>query len=154
MPGKLGATIRGLFQRRKVARELDEEVRFHLEMEVRANLTRGMSADAARRHALLQFGGVDQTKEAVHDVRATWLDSVWQDIRFTWRTLRRSPAFSIAVVATLALGIGANSAIFSVIQALLLRPFPYPNPDRLFVIEEQSRLFRGDATFATYNAWQ
>ncbi len=154
MPTKLGTTIRGLFQRRKVARELDEEVRFHLEMEARANLARGMSPAAARRQALLQFGGVDQTKEAVRDVRATWLDSVWQDVRFAWRTLRHSPGFSVAVLATLALGIGANAAIFSVIQAVLLRPFPYPNPDRLFVIKEQSRLFRGYATFATYNAWQ
>jgi len=133
----LRTTIRGLFQRRRVARELDEEVQFHLEMEYQANLARGMSPAAGRHHALLQLGGMDQTKEAVRDIRATWLDSVWQDLRFAWRTLCRAPSYSIGALATLALGIGTTTAMFSVADAVALKPLPYHRQDRLVGIHSR-----------------
>jgi predicted permease len=118
-------------RRRDLDREVDAELAFHLDMQTQANIARGMAADEARRAAMYAFGGVDQTREAVRDARWTWLDSTWQDVRYAFRTLRRSPGFAVTAIMTLALGIGANDAIFSVVDAALYRPLPYKDPDRL-----------------------
>jgi predicted permease len=111
---------------------MDQEMRFHLEMEVEANLRRGMPLRQARREALLRFGGVERFKERARDERGgRVLDDLSQDLRFTLRKLRRSPGFALVVLLTLALGIGANTAIFTLVDSILLRPLPFPAPDRL-----------------------
>jgi len=131
---RLMARLEALAGGRDVDRELDDEVRFHVEMQTQKNVQAGMSPTEARRAALLKFGGVEQTREAARDTRKLWLDSIWQDLRFGLRGLRRNPGFTAAVVLTLGLGIGANSAIFSVVNGLMLRPLPVRDADRLTVL--------------------
>lgn len=123
-------TIRELRQRRRANREVDEELRFHIEMEIQANIARGLSPIEARRQALADLGGVAQTKEAVREVRASWIDSVAQDVRFAVRVLHRGGT-GWAAVAMLALAIGITTAMFTVVDALLLRPAPFENPEQL-----------------------
>ncbi len=131
MRDRLFARLRGLLTRRRARREADEELTFHVEQETAANIARGFSPDEARRLALRDLGGVTQTREAIHDVRTLGIEAVWRDARHAVRSLRRTPAFTVSALATLALVIGANGAIFSLADAVLLRPLPYPNPERL-----------------------
>ena len=127
------------FRRRERESELDEEIRFHLEKEIEKNLARGLSSAAARREAMLAFGGVEKTKEEVRDVSwRTLLESVARDIRYGLRSLAKNRAFSIAAVATLALGIGANTAIFSVVHGVLLQSLPYGGGDRLVRLRQDA----------------
>src|SRR5262249_20067117 len=122
----------GLFLKRRLERELEEEIRSHLEMQIEDNLRQGMSPEDARRVARLRFGGVEQVKEAYRDKsRLGWIESLWQDLRYAIRTLFRNPIFSVVAMLTLAIGIGSTTAIFSVVHALLLKPLPYPDSDRL-----------------------
>ncbi len=123
--------LRGLWQRRRVAREMDDELNFHLEMEIQSHIARGTSPIEARRLALRDLGGVDQTKEAIRDVRATWADSLWQDLRYAFRSLRRRPGTGVAAIGMLGLGIGITTAMFTVVDALILRPVPFRAPDEL-----------------------
>jgi predicted permease len=123
------AGIFGFFRR---DRELDEEIRFHLDAAAASHERRGLAPDAARRAALRDFGGLTQMKEAYRDQRGLpALETLLRDVRYGLRTLRRAPTFSAAALLTMALGIGANTAIFSVVQGVLLRPLPYPQPERL-----------------------
>jgi predicted permease len=121
-------------------RQLDSELRFHFDQLVAEYVRQGISEAQARRKARQEFGGIEQVKEECRDARGTlWLDSTLQDIRFSLRTLRKSPALAIAVVGTLALGIGANTAIFSVLNGVLLRSLPYPDADRLIALSEGTK---------------
>ena len=124
--------FRSLLRRERMERELDKEFRFHLEQQTEENLARGMPPAEARSAALRMLGGVTQIQEECRDMRRTNLiEDVLGDLRYATRTFARSPGFTAVIVLTMALAIGATSAIFSVIDGVLLRSLPYPRPDRL-----------------------
>src|SRR5262249_59766501 len=114
---------------------MDAEMRFHLTMETAKNIRRGMSEEEARRAALRSFGGVEQAKEAYRDLsRFRLVEELWQDVRFSARLLLKQPSFLAVAVLTLALGIGANTAIFTVVNGVLVRSLPYRDPSQLVVL--------------------
>lgn len=129
-----------LFRAHSLDRELDEELRSHLAHAIEENLRNGMSHREARRAALLHFGGVGQTREAYRTQRGLpWIDAMGFDLRYAFRQLRKSPGFTLTVVLTLTLGIGAVTAVFSVVQGVLLRPYPFHDPSRVVVLRETVR---------------
>jgi putative ABC transport system permease protein len=131
--------LRLLARRAAADRELDEEIRLHLDLETEKNIRAGLSPDEARRRAVLAFGGVAATREAHHEARGvSWLEDAAADARHALRAFRRSPALAGAAVVTLALGIGANTAIFSAVNAVILRPLPYPEAARLVSLGEDN----------------
>lgn len=124
--------FRSLFRREAVERELDEELRYHLERKIEESIAQGVKPENARYAALRAMQGLEQRKEECRDMRRTnHIESVIQDFRFGVRMLAKTPGFTAMVVLTLALGIGANTAIFSVVNVVLLQPLPYPDPDRI-----------------------
>ena len=124
--------LTSLLRRDRLEHELDRELSFHIDMLTEQNIQAGMSPEEARNQAMRRFGAVEGVKDAVRD---TWLsrmfETLGQDMRYGLRNLRRNPGFALVVIATMALGIGANTAIFSVVNGVLLRPLPYPRAEQL-----------------------
>ena len=131
MVGRLVATLRGLVTRRRAERELGEELRFHVEMETRAHIAAGMSLTEARRRALRDLGGVTQTMESVRGVRAMSLDTLTRDVHLAVRRIRRQPAISTCIIFLVTLGVAVTAAVFSVFDAVMLKPLPFSSPDEL-----------------------
>jgi putative ABC transport system permease protein len=134
--------LRSLFRRNNAEQELGSELRFHLERQIEEKVAEGMTPQEARRAALREFGGVEQVKEECRDTRrVNFLETLLQDTRYGLRMLRKSPSFTFFAVAVLALGIAANSAIFSVADAVLVRPLPYRDSNRLVVVMEDASAY-------------
>jgi predicted permease len=146
--------MRSFFRKDPLDQELDSEIASHLDMAVEENIARGLPAGEARRQALARFGGVQQARETHRETRGLpWLDVLMQDLSFTFRTMRRDRAFTIVAVLILALGIGANVAVFSVVNTILLRPLPFRDSEQLVRIVERnpaagesSKTYSADAT--------
>ena len=128
-----------LFGRANAAASLDEELRFHIDRQIAENLAAGMSPDEARFAALRTFGNPALLREQTRD---TWswssLESLLRDVRYGFRTLRRTPGFTAIAIIVMALGIGANVALFTVVRSVLLKPLPFADPDRLVMLYERS----------------
>jgi predicted permease len=131
MLSRLLTFVRASLQRSRVSRELDEELRHHLTMEIEHHVAAGVPFEEARRRALRDLGGIEQTKEAVRDVRASWMDSWAQDLRHAVRSVWRRPAEAATVAAMLAVGVGLTTAMFTLVDALILRPVPFEQPEQL-----------------------
>ena len=148
-----------LFHKDRLEDDLDDELRFHVDMEIEENQRKGMSGAEARRAALLKLGGLERTKVLYREQRGLpRLESLFQDLRHAGRTLRRSPGFTAVAVLSLALGIGANTAIFTVANALVLRPMPYPEPGRLVRVFEngvvQGSYAEGSVSLPNLEDWR
>jgi predicted permease len=149
--------LRWLVRRGELESGLDEEIRFHIDEQTQKNLQSGMSPEEARRQALVRFGGVERTREGARDqFRLRAVEDFLRDLGYSARSLRRAPAFTVVAVVTLAFGSGATTAMFSVVNGVLLRPLPYPEQERLIDVVHQApnlgtgRLYASSAIYFTY----
>ena len=149
--------MRSILRRRRLEGGLDEEMRFHIEQQTEKNLRAGMAPEEARRQALVRFGGIEAMKEETRDeIRPAILEDGVRDVRHGIRLLLRTPGFALAALLTLALGIGATAAIFSLVRTVMLEPLPYADPDRLVAVWETNRgaTARNVIAPANFVAWR
>ena len=145
MLDKFRLRFRSLFRRQNVDFELEAELGFHLDQLIEENISSGMPPEEARRAAKRAIGGIAQYQEECRDMRrVNFVEDLVQDARHTIRSLAKSPGFTAVVVATLMLGIGANTAIFTIVRGVMLRPLDYPKPDQLMYLTAESPV-TGDA---------
>ena len=150
---EVGASIRALFRKQQDEHTMDEEMRFHLEMETQRHIEAGLAPDEARRQAAVAFGGVERHKEHVRDERGSrWLEDLALDVRYAGRTLSRRPGFTAVAAITLALGIGATTTLFGVVKSVLLTPLPYGNPEQVAVVWSAWKGF--DQTWLSYDEYE
>ena len=155
----LGYRFRHLFKRRSAEQELAEEIESHIEFQTQENIDQGLTPEEARRAAHLKFGNGTLARE---DSRAVWsfawLETLWQDLRYGVRTLAKNPGFTAIATLSLALGIGVNTAIFSLVNAVLIRSLPYQDPDRVVTILSPSltraNVYRDEFSLADFELWQ
>jgi predicted permease len=149
---QLCCRLADLFRRRNLEAEMADEMRQHLELRTKEKITDGFTPDEARSAAQREFGGIAQVQEQCRDERRfIWLEQSAQDLRYAFRQLRRNPGFAATAIATLALGVGLNTAIFSVTYGVLWRPLPYPDADRLVIVSSAQQTEKGPRTFASWS---
>ncbi|HKE14354.1 MAG TPA: ABC transporter permease, partial [Kofleriaceae bacterium] len=149
--------LRALLRRSAVERELDDELAFHLDRQAEKHVAAGLSREEARRRARLELGGLDRVKEECRDARGVaLLEDLVQDVRYGLRVLRRGPGFTAAALLTLALGIGANTALFSVVGGVLLDPLPYRDPEELVTLHASKppHFATGSISFLNFRDWR
>src|SRR5437764_4554887 len=147
--------LRQMLSKDRAERELAEELQYHIEAQAQENLGKGMSESEARRAALLAFGGLDKFREQCREAQGvTWAENLFADVRYALRGMRRGPGFTAVAIATLALGIGANSAIFSVANAMLFRRLPVRAPEQLVLLSEtDGRQTRSRTSYQLYQSF-
>jgi hypothetical protein len=134
------ARIGAMFGTTRRDQELSAELESHLRLHEEDNLRAGMTPEEARRAAMIALGGVEQAKQMYRERRGVpWMESLWQDVRFSLRMLGKNPGFAAVAIATLALGVGVNTAIFSFVSAWLIQPLPYPHAEQLMVLSTRNR---------------
>jgi len=149
------ARLLAMFRKRKLDRELQEEILAHLELAEHDALSRGLMPDEARQAARRNFGGIEQMKEDQRDNRSVrWMENLLRDFRYGLASLARDPGFAAITIGLLALGIGANSAMFSIVDAVLLKPLPFPNPERLVRVWESTPNGHNGTTTLTFLDWK
>ena len=148
--------LRGMFSPTQMEQELSAELDGHLAMHIEDGMRAGLSAEEARRQAMIQLGGLEQTKIAYRERQGLpWFETLWQDLRFGLRKLAKSPGFTVVAIVTLGLGIGANTALFSVVNGVLLNPLPYTHPEELVTVHAGKPNFsEGSISYLNFRDWQ